>query len=807
VDPDRLHGAIRSIFESANDSKYAADWLSEAIDSLDAAQDPAIICAISISGIRLAYKLGLVDVANGLAARVESTIDSIDPRPERIDLLFGLADAMATEAPDQSLKYYDRSAKLRSQTPLYSRSLVDIIGTCLGLFLRVFRGLLRSGEDIDVFLERAYALCEMMPCTLSRCVFYCELVCKAWCEGRADVAKGIALRKCKPIIDSCTYENLFLKRRVYDTLFPAMYCAHSGSSWDILSGISKPDRGHAAYKVATMIITKSTPLEPVGDIDELKADIEYSDLVDIAELLDHVVEDYSFYNILKEACTIADQKSNRKRITAQQRMAFVQRVDEQIGIKLPDKDNIAHQGYVLISRAQILKLSEVKVEQWRLLVAQTSGISNIADRAVVLLEIANCLPSKMNAERKAWAEQARALVSSIPAAEDRYSRLEAYVKAIRSVDPAGAKSALRDAMALTFDSYNKRDASKHRRRLVDLAETIDPSFLDDLANMIDDDPARVEAKADLKRTVEIQKLRKSIASADQVDRSLFNSKTLPRAAWKNVSALNCGRIVTRVPSSLSIYLETAGGYTLEDAYPVLSWYIENCTRRFTTYQDVRTQIYPLTESLLLSTEIAAAIIAKRPKDDYVDLSAQPPSGTQRDVKANSPYVVRAGERAAALEYLRGWLKCAIGDEIVLCDPYFSQDDLEFLQLVLAERAGARVMILTSQKVYEQKKKSFTSDSFSAEWLANMDQDAPETEIVAIKGGSGNGILVHDRWLLAANGGLRFGTSFGSLGAQKLSEISVLDASEARTVRDELQQYFSRQRFVAGSKVSYMSVSL
>jgi len=247
-------------------------------------------------------------------------------------------------------------------------------------------------------------------------------------------------------------------------------------------------------------------------------------------------------------------------------------------------------------------------------------------------------------------------------------------------------------------------------------------------------------------------------------------------------------------------VDAAGAFSIRDVFPVLSWYIENSARRFTSRHDVAAWLLPLSEILLLSTEIASSVIAQAPTRK---------SGLEMDAGqvGGGSLIVRPGERLLAIDYLRAWLRVNAAESVDYCDAYFSQADVEFLRLVLAEGPGSKVRILTSRKAVTEGGNLFTAESFLSEWTELIEQDPPETEILAVTSFGGNEILVHDRWLLSGSSGLRFGTSFNSIGCNKLSEISVLSLEEVASLSEEIEQYFRRERLVNGVRVNYSSVSL
>jgi len=800
-DREILDDAVLASIQHAGLSKYASEWQKDLEVSINRITNPHSTCSAIILLIRNAATSN-IDVVNCCLSKFEIAIEKVDALPDKIDLHFELAAALADIDPDRASKNYDYAIALRRDNDLNSRQANNILIACLGLLLRAFRGLIRCDELPPEHIDRFARLCDLMPCTLSRAELFGELACRAWCEGRVDLARDIVSKRCRPLLESTVNNNPPLYSVLYEALFPALYCSHRASALAGMNCINPANRNASLHRTAMMVLRKVPPSEPWNGTQGQKIRLSHEELIDIAELLTHVSADNVFYSILAETVQVATHRENRTRLTAQQRADFADRGLVLVSKKLPDMHNIKHQGYVVTSQAQLLRLIDSKIQQWNDLIVNAETITNIADRSLILLEIAKCLPNRMHTEKSRLLTSARALIDDIPAAEDRYSRLEAFITLARTTAPADARKALKDAMMLTFDSSRAGSAARHRRQLVDLAEAMESNVLDELADMIDDDPARAEAKAELRRSVSVLKLKKKIAAVDgKVEVAALTSKALPSAAWRNVSALIAGRIETKTPDTLTVYVETAGSFSLHQAYPVLSWYIENATRRFSSRQDVVQRVLPLTEILLTSTEIAYSIIVQSPSRHSLPVVVVDASNNEKNL------MVRSGDRPTAIEFLRVWLRKTATGTITFSDPYFDQRDVELIRLVLAERPLSKLRILTSLKAVTSDAREFQTESFLREWNAIIDQDPPETEIVAIRGYEGNEILVHDRWILSESGGLRLGTSFNALGGNKLTEISSLQAAEASALIVELDHYFRKSRFVNGLRVIYQSVFL
>ena len=264
-----------------------------------------------------------------------------------------------------------------------------------------------------------------------------------------------------------------------------------------------------------------------------------------------------------------------------------------------------------------------------------------------------------------------------------------------------------------------------------------------------------------------------------------------------MASLVSARIEPLQPDRMLEYLNAATRFGFDDAFPVLAWYIENAGRRYTTRADVELRIAPLAEIMFLSTELAV---------DMLQTSVAG-AGSMRfrvvEEKDASGVVLGPRDRSTAVEYLRSWLRDEVGESVWLCDPYFSLADLDFLRLVLLEAPDSKVTILTSRKTFGR----VSNEDVEREWQRVLDQDPPVTEIIVINDVGDDRSPVHDRWLLTDTAGLRLGTSFSSLGAGRITEISVVEKTRVSALREALRPFVQRERVVNEKRVQYSTVSL
>jgi hypothetical protein len=101
------------------------------------------------------------------------------------------------------------------------------------------------------------------------------------------------------------------------------------------------------------------------------------------------------------------------------------------------------------------------------------------------------------------------------------------------------------------------------------------------------------------------------------------------------------------------------------------------------------------------------------------------------------------------------------------------------------------------------------EAYRRYWYENLsDQKPPETDIVIVGTQKGGDLPIHDRWWVTGGKGLRFGSSFNSLGQKKDSEVSSLTPEEVAEREIETDLYLClRKREHLGEPLSVVMFRL
>lgn len=728
---------------------------------------------------------------------VIESISKVESNLDIIDIYFKAAEALGSSNLDEAKDLYDRGLRLKSETAFNTRSSSQLLGLCLSLVARSLAPLAQAGMLDEETLMRFDRLLNELPSGLAKVRAYSDFAERMWCSKRQDLAIRIVQEQLRGLLEQIKLLNSAAYHDAISIAFPIFSIWHLPTALSMLESVCAESNDSALQEAAQLRLRKLPSSSPDlnGKIDHSK--LEPHEAADIIELIDAARTDSTIFSILKSLVDVVKHKSNSTKFTGQQKADWATKSRDIINRKLPDAKNIRHLGFKVVCLALTYAIEDTSFNKWKELETMSDTISNVADRGYVYLCLATCLPSKFSGHRKGYLEKALALAKEVPSPIDRLSHLHDYAQEAFSYDATvSAKETLKYAMQLSLEIENNSRTALHRRELIDLADQIDSGLADELIALVDDDPARAQLKMEAKQVAAIAKAKRELANSKQIkDATVCDLEMLPAAAWKNLAALEAGRLEVKPVDVMTEYVSRATHTSLHDAYPVLSWHLANLERKFRNPVDIATNISPVSEALLLSAEIAHAIISQVSKRtvNIVD-------------ECETGIVVGRQGRDEAVRYIEDWLSANAEGYLKYCDAYFSIKDIPLLRVFLAQAPTCKVFILASKKTL-QDSNSLSDDVFKDAWRAQSDQSPPETEVIALSYADSPKHVVHDRWLLTKGRGLRFGTSFNSLGDGKLSEISEIDAAQAALIERQMDLYINRQRVVDGARIQYNAFTL
>lgn len=730
-------------------------------------------------------------LASNLLDQLHTAWESIDEGWRRVNVGFKISRILAKSSSEMARKYLDLNDKIRNENIINAEASALAYLSCLRLAIRAYSGLLPKNINKAEDMERLATLIDHVPSNGDRVGLWGELAIRCFVNKQIDECKRIVVNHIKPLLQDISIDDVNYKNQVLIATAPALFCAHRTTSLETISILPQHQRDEAYDQICHFIFCKLPTSEPYNNLSGDGYLLNYEESVDICELLNLMSTDYMiYYNIEKLADSLLSRR-NRDTFSKQQKADISSRLENIINIKLPDQQNIKHDGYKIAALAQVARIRQERFQTWEDLLKRAQNIPNIADRALVLSMISIAMPSKEVTRRDQIVEEAKKLIDSIPVDLDRVNRYVALSEKIADVDLASSKKCLKAAMEVALRNNDSELIYPSQRRIIDLAHRLDPEYAASLVSLMDNDPARTKTSTDLKRRLHFLDTAKKMLDQEPLkDDSKISKSDYPRASWLNLGRLNAGRIAHVHFDSMRKHIEVAAEFPLHESYPILAWVIENVIKRVSNTDQARTFVIPMFEATLIGAELARKIAVRS-----LSQLKQVKSSVFKSSSSSTNIIIQAGEREKAISILKDWFTKEVRDYLKICDPFFGIHDLEVLQILRPVNPQCKIFILTSKKQQDHDKLSQPWDeAFRTHWRVHIsDQDPPDTEIAIVGNESSGDLPIHDRWWLTNGGGIRIGTSFNSLGITKSSEITILSSEEAEMREKEVDRYLKREK--------------
>lgn len=721
--------------------------------------------------------------------------DAIDLGWKKIDIGYKIVEFLAKHSLEKAREYLEITEKYREEITLTDATMSWAYKYSLLLVLRIYKGLVIKEIDTQDDFRRIDRYIDLIPSFGEKALLWNDLALKLYENKKIEKFNEIVRTKIKPALREISSYDKRYKYHVITKVAPALYLSHKITAFDIFNEMEPLDKDIAFRNITNFLLHKKSPYDPIDNPPGEGGNLTYEEVLDICELIENSSIDHIIYSLIKDiADTIASIK-RRGSFSKEQKLDIAARLTNLIDRKLPSPQYIKHDGYLVIAKAEVLRIKpNVSLPEWEALLKSAEQIPNTSDKSLVLSVISGYLPRRKMELINEKIEEIDNIIETIPTTLDKLEQYEVLANSILKINTPKSRVFLKKAMEVASGSPNSEVYSA-QKRVIDLAHRIDSDFAASLVSLSDDDPAKRTINNELNTQLKTLELKNKMLNND-VDVSDDYSNYV-QASWRLLSSLNAKRVETIHIENTHVFQEVASNLPIEDAYPILSWILENAVVRYSTTDQAVNYLRPLFEATLQGVDLCLKLSTNsRDKLTILKNNIKPDT--------NKSLLILSGERSKAINYIKIWFEKELGNYLKICDPFFGPNDLELLQIIRAVNPACQVQILTSKK-HQDSEKIYTNleQEYETYWRFNVsDQDPPETTI-AVVGTRNSGVLpIHDRWWLTNGKGLRIGTSFNSLGHRE-TEISILSSEEANEREIEVDKYLNREeREFKGERLIY-----
>jgi len=637
-------------------------------------------------------------------------------------------------------------------------------------------------------LRAIAALIDVIPAYGERAALWADLCMRADISGRSDLTDRLVKDYCLPAFQHIPLADAAYRAAVLIRIAPAAYRAQPATCLEAVEKLNPEDRDVALREMIRFVLFNRVPSDPVDRSSRDLVEVTYEKLLQVEALAKRLETDWMIYATAEDIADLLQSPANRYPIAIPQREDIARRFTALAKTKLPIAKQITHPGFRIATIAQIMRFTQSKPADWTDVMSDAKTLTNVADRVYVLQIIALSLPKGMSAQSARLLEQAKQEIRDIPSILDQIERYLGLAEDVRNLDTLLCRELVNRAAVAIRESAE--DVYEQRRRLVDIAYRIDGDFAKKLIDEFDDDDAKRRAQAQM-RLLEVRNAIKEGGGKLDEEKVLrrIRSVDVARLGVLLLKALNARRVQTYHPSEIRGHLDLAAEQPLKHAYSILVWYVENAVTRFSKTDQASTFLRPIFDACVVGAQMAGQVAGRA----MVRLRAVKTQAAAQ-LGAGCSLLTTPRNREQAVRILASWLEKNLSGSVLIHDPYFGPQDLDWIQVIRTAKSDCEITVMTARRHQSAPPSGAElADVYSSAWRRLFDQNPPKTEIAVIGGETSKESPIHDRWLISGESGLRFGTSLNSLGLTKDSEISELTPEDVEQKRAELLQYLTREK--------------
>ncbi|WP_161887934.1 ATP-binding protein [Pontibacter russatus] len=712
--------------------------------------------------------------------------NKIDSPWEKVIVGYKMSSQLAEYDKALAFEYFSK-ARLHSQEYIIdNRTHAAAYINSIRLMIRVFCGMLL--KDKSYSYDKISGLISHVPSNIDQAELWSELAVRASLSGANDITDEVVSRRILPIIDLYSKgKDKFYFNYILKVSATAIHLAQPATLKLYLESVPNDEKEEIVSSVCFVILTKGHDSDPYDDtIGSPK--FNFQDAIEYLELINQVNSDDALYLHIRHLCYIGKNYSSN--FVREQKIEIKQRLSTLIASKLPNpRTGVNHMGYAIIAEACSQHFSldhpntEVQQRVFKELGNRVNSIPNVADRSYVFSVLAaECGHKKQKIE---FLHRAFEEANNIVSVREKVHRYEI---------------ALETALKFAPDIFNERIKEIHEeifkldesemfptfRKLIDIAFKHDKQLAQRLISSLDTDPGRKKLTEPATDHFDKLELEKSVLNDYSLFSKIRDRRHMGNIAWKMLGQLNADKRNTRDIEQTIAIIRTASKAPFMYSAPLFEFFLQNAIKHDNSSNNLLLSLY---DSTYCNAELCYNLICSiSNKNSHTHAYA--------GVESDNTYIIKPGFRKEAFEFIGKSMKLSGSSDIYLIDPYFSEEDIHLLKNIMDWCYGSNITVLTSCEAGGD----FNRYSFRNAWNRVSSEEPPQTFFVRVtnqstKSSANAKSPFHDRWILMYDKlqGLNIGTSINSLGLNKASRISTIDAVEVQSVYDQIVVPLTKQR--------------
>ena len=733
-----------------------------------------------------------------LKKELHESWEKVDIHWEKIELAFHIAKDIAEYSEEEAKKYIKLATELRSSEVFSSNTSVEPYINSIKLTIRAFCGILLTREDVIEDIKKISSLIEKLESTGEKLKLWSELSLRVLSLNKKELFDKIFKENINPLL-SIWGKNLLdvYKSSAITIISPAIYYYNQSLFFsDYLPLLNSYEKDFAIKNILDYILTSQVFDDPIDDKQNF-ANIDYPKLNELCTLCENFSNDF----ILNKYLTFIVKaiKNNKSDLTKEQLSSLKDKLKNVINIKFPSIDGIRHEGYKIVSEAEVLSLGGNNQSDWDNLIQRARRIPNLSDKALVLTilsdKISDSKKSKGKKIKLDLLDEAFNFIKTIPSVYDKSNRFDATWETFLDIDRGKFMQYIRLAYK---DLLTSKDGEiDGLRSLIDVAQQHDPELAKEFVTMLDQDSARKKLKQPFLNRIKNKETIKS--ACDQFNNiSKLNTPQFKEVSRKFLEGLNSGKRTTKDIFETYELIEKASNLPLSDSFETYMYFIHNANKRFETNKQNPENLSAIFNATYENSKLIG-ILSSDNLNKMKNLFSTKHSSENTNI---SNKIFGIGEKKEAIQFIKDWLSLNINQMMYFIDPYFTEADLELLNWIKEYNPECQIKILTGKKKSEKNDyKDLDNPEISANkehylraWKEISTEKPITTDIIIVFDKENYTCPIHDRWLVAgeAQSCLYIGTSLNGLGNRE-SQITKLEKiDDLSPIKDIIDKYIHKK---------------
>ncbi|WP_440111366.1 hypothetical protein [Paenibacillus sp. QZ-Y1] len=737
--------------------------------------------------------------AEQLFEKLIKSYEQIDCLWEQVSCGFDVSSVLAQSDRELSLQIFMLAETKKSSSVFADQRITMLYIEIIKIIIRIVPDILNSKDGKERIAYCVKAI-QQIPSAIDRNRLMGSLALKCLLYNKRDFFNDISTIVLSEI-EHCS-DEVSLQQIIIDSA-PLLFEVERNVLFNKLEALPEYLRDGALDGVLKYLFTKRIPIDPVS-ISNYPSKLNFAEALKVLELIKHLNMDaviYCYIDKLVESVTYRQESKLKTSLNERQVLTIAEALLAIVNEKLPDRNNIAHDGYKITCKISINKLKESLRSSgifrasarwdplnlsWEEIKREIISIPNSADKVLLQATAA----SEAYFADKPFAESiiatAEANLQDISNSIDRAGRFQLVAKSYNEMSNSkAARFLLEEAVKQSnaFASQESRD--QLLGGAVELAHSIDPNFASSLATSIDSPMFMSKSQ----EKILALNLRSDPSKLD-LSRKEEYLPVISSACESILNSLYSGRGVIQHEAVVSKWMYCCLGYDFETTSSIALWYVEN-----SIISRSKSLSTPRLEALYSESLQLLDMIAKMGQV-VNNMAATSETSTFLENVAPKMQTFSIGQKEAAIEFLRNWMSDNATEYVKIYDAYFGPSDLELLKFI-PQNVDVRILCSLKQKDLDI---SVIHERYKQEWRNICDQNPPETKVYIYSTPSGR-TPQHDRFIVTDKAGLVLGTSLNGLGSRD-TVINIIDFDEKmkieRQIIDEL--IINQPRFVGDERL-------